>query len=208
MLNISPKNLPPLPKLLKRVGGLHSEAELRFMIQSCKSYAPKIGLGVNLGVLFGRSTSALCYALGDGRVVGIDNWSNKRFGKQRLKFRDDILNTTNGGETAQKKLSGIGYHPKLITSDSRTPPDNICDVAVLFIDTVHQPDFLQQEYEVWVPRLVPNALVMIHDYGIIKGRRPADKPYSDAIDELFTTNEKWRNCGVCVTTAAFVQKTD
>jgi len=173
------------------------------MVYCCRKYAPPTGDVVNLGVLFGRSTAALCYAFPDRRVFGIDVWRNRRFGKKTCRFKGKKFNTKDGEKLARHNLNKRGFEATIITGDSRTPPDEVGDVGVLFIDTCHQPKVLQAEYNGWIGKLFPGSLVMIHDYGA-----PRCIKYTAKIKKLFDSNSIWENHEIYKSTAAFVLKTD
>ena len=175
-----PKRLPHIPMRARSIPGLHSNDSLQFMVYCCRKYAPNHGDVVNLGVLFGRSTALLCYAFPTRKVFGIDVWRNKRFGMKKCRFKGKTFNTEDGEALARANIQKRGYEPIILTHDSRTPPEEIGSVAVLFIDTCHRPNFLQAEYNGWLPKLFSGSLVMLHDY-----KASGCPKYSVKIEKLF-----------------------
>lgn len=133
--------------------GLSSKHELDFLARMAQS-APQRGHVVELGAYAGRSTAALCRAVGDKRVLSIDNWSMQHHGAISEKaFREN--------------LNKLGYSPTIVNGDSRKArPDIAVDgVAMVFFDSDHSGVTLTAEIDAWLPLLRSRGFVVFHDYG-------------------------------------------
>lgn len=148
------------------INGLTTEAELIALHRFAK-LAPAKGFVVELGCFNGRSTAVLCSAAGSDRVVAVDNFKMAHHGDNNPKI-------TAGN------LALLGYTPWLIRQETYESVDEITHVAMLFIDSRHSPEELQLEMQEWQPKLLPGAVVALHDYG-----RPAYKGFTEAIDSIF-----------------------
>jgi len=135
----------------KTMHGMHTVEDMEFMFE-CMQYIPKTGLVVNLGVYRGKSCMVFCEGLGSHRVVGIDNWRGGKNGGIGSSF-----------ELAKEYIEEFGYNPEIITGDSCESYD-IREIACLFIDTKHTAIQLENELQIWMPLLLDDAVVMLHDY--------------------------------------------
>ena len=133
------------------IKGLITREELAFLM-AVASVAPCDGSVVELGVFNGRSAAGLCLAVGDHRVVAIDDWSLQHCGP-------------NSAELATKNLEWLGLTPRIITGPSNKIPQYVDKVAVLVIDSTHDASVLKEEIEVWFPKLVCGGIIVFHDYG-------------------------------------------
>tara|TARA_R110000803_G_scaffold22351_4_gene55758 strand:+ start:1464 stop:1991 length:528 start_codon:yes stop_codon:yes gene_type:complete len=159
------------PEILA-INGLVREAELEYLWELAKQ-APKEGVVVELGTFNGRSAAVLCDAVGPERVVTIDSWIMQHHGK-------------NNTDIVEENLSKINpILPDIRTSYTTVLPEDINEVAFLFIDSDHSSFVLQREYRAWNKALIEGAIVAIHDYGV---ERYGD--YTSKIDELFSGAEK------------------
>jgi len=161
---------------IMRVEGLCTRASMEAMIDWARA-APRDGLVVELGTYRGRSAATLCHAVGDGRVVTIDDWSMSTFGGS-----DE--------ETARNNLAGLGFFPRLLTGPSHHVPHGLAPVAMLVIDSTHEGEVLSGELESWLPQLCPDGVVALHDY-----ERAKFPSLVEVIDEIFCPPE-WERLGV------------
>ena len=193
-----------LPDSFGEILGMMGWEELHFIYRTVREHAASQGQIVNLGVFMGKSAMLLCEATSSDRVIGIDNWCMK------MDYGLHAGRKTNQAGT-EEYCKQYGYFPTLYTGDSRTPPDFIDEVAVMFIDSKHTAEHLKEEYNNWLPFLRKDAVVLLHDYGDFtngwtKGNLDKFKQideYSKAIDELF---KDWHRLGLVDSTIAFKRK--
>ncbi len=147
------------------------------------------GRVVNLGVYHGKSLYEFCQIYGDEKVVGLDifAWVHKDF-KHPFPTLNYVVNN----------LAMHRCKPTILNCDSRTPPDWIDDVGVLFVDTNHTGKVVRQEMETWFPRLRDDALVFFHDY-----YRFHEYGYPAAINDLM---KDWKKLEVLDQTVVFGRK--
>jgi predicted O-methyltransferase YrrM len=162
--------------------GLTLREELEFL-ENLATIAPE-GWVVELGTFNGRSTAALCGAVGDHRVITIDDWTLQRYGP-------------NSETMAREGLGKLGFTPRFVTSKSWEVPSGIEKVAMIFIDTTHEGPVLEKELAAWLPLLVPQGIVAMHDYSV-QGW-PTLFP---VIDRVFV-GPVWASLGMVNTLVAF-----
>jgi predicted O-methyltransferase YrrM len=159
------------------------ERELRWLAESAR-LAPHEGAIVELGVYQGATLAALCRAVGDARVVGIDNWQMQ-------------YHQANSARVARANLKKLGFKPRIVTGESHKVPEGINRVAMLFIDSDHRREVLYREMAAWLPRLMPGAVVALHDYD--NPDFPEMKPAIDGYFQLPT----WHALGCQLLLIAF-----
>lgn len=72
--------------------------------------------------------------------------------------------------------AGIDPLPRIVETESHIVPDGIDNAAFLFIDTDHQAGVLNRELDAWLPLMVVDGVVVLHDYW---DRFPEMKPVID-----------------------------
>jgi len=159
------------------IKGLTSNAELVFLHDVAKS-APAEGKIVELGTFNGKATATLCEAVGDRRVVTIDNWVMKHHGD-------------NGVGLVKHNLATHGFSPKIISGSSTTVPKELryaYSVAMLFVDTDHVPQQWIREMNAWLPYLQHDGVVAAHDYN--------DDRYQGFTSQIDLTFMGWEKLGI------------
>ena len=119
--------------------------------------APLHGLVVELGTFSGETTSLLCAAVGEDRVVTIDDYDAP--GRQPNLHISEAV--------ARAVLSSRGFDPLVINADTRQVPPQLrgLPVALLFVDSWHMAAQFLAEMKVWEPQVIQGGIVACHDYG-------------------------------------------
>jgi predicted O-methyltransferase YrrM len=134
--------------------GKMSDAECAALMDAAEA-APKEGPIVELGTFTGRSAALIAIACGDPTRV----WTYDTYHYKSGKYKP-----SKSKNEARMKAHGItGIH--FVQGDTRGPLKECSDVAMLFIDSTHTPAHVQQELDVWLPRLRDEAVIAFHDIG-------------------------------------------
>lgn len=160
-----------------------SEPAARFLYE-CAAEAPQAGWVVELGTLMGASAAVLCAAVGDGRVVTIDNYAYDKGGLVSER-------------QTRSRLARLGFHPRIICGDCMDVPGFVGRVACLFVDCLHEEKYFVRQMEAWGPMLFEGSVVVCHDYG--RERFPT---LTKAIDETLT-DSRYEKIGLQSFTLAF-----
>lgn len=135
---------------IMQIDGLCSASCMETLVHFAR-LAPPGGYVIDLGTYRGRSAAMLCLAVGDDRVVTIDHWRMPSHGGSTV-------------EIARANLRQLGYAPRLLTGLSHEVPPWIDAVSVLFIDSYHNDKTLRRELAAWLPLVLPQGVVMLHDF--------------------------------------------
>ena len=136
-----PMDYPSIHDLMN-IPGLVSESEANFLYKQACSVKGTI---VELGTFRGR-TAAVLARTGNG-VVSIDNYTYP-------------LTTAKG--TPAHNLKKYGLSARFIQSDSAIIPNDINNVALLYVDSDHSYEHVSIELDAWLPRVT--GIVVFHDY--------------------------------------------
>lgn len=138
------------------IPGLTTQAELEALYAWAKE-ATAPGAIVELGTFRGRATAALCYAVGDNRIISVDTYQMQHHGEAGL-------------DMARKNLRQCGFAPSLYAVSSTDKRlfafleiATEVSIALLFIDTDHRRAHLEQELDLWLPYLAQGGILALHD---------------------------------------------
>jgi len=151
------------------IHGLTSVEELELLQELAK--AAPAGKILEIGTFNGRSTAALCEAVGDDRVVSVDSYKMQHHGE-------------NNESLSTRYLANLGMQPQLHNGKSplsaRWLDENVPILSMVFIDGHHHPDTVSKELETYGDKLVLKGIIALHDYNC-----PEYPGYTEAIDAYF-----------------------
>ena len=137
-------------QIVERIPGLVQEKELQFLAISCTTI-PLYTDVVELGCFMGRTTAYLCQFFPMHRVTAIDSFVMQHHGE-------------NSQQNTIQRLAAMGHHPIVLKAESSVVPDFIHKVGFLMIDTDHVEKQLEKELDAWLPKVVVDGVVYLHDY--------------------------------------------
>lgn len=169
---------------MDRPMAMTSDAEREFLAE-CAAMAPD-GHFVELGPWMGATTISIARVANerDAEFLTIDRFT-AAFG-----LNDNVASSP---DTVRENLAAAGIDPlpRIVEGDSSDVPEGIESVAFLFIDTEHTADVVCQELDAWLPLLLPDAVLALHDYGWTS-RYP---DYTPAIDRRLRQDGDWAVIG-------------
>lgn len=135
-----------------KISGQIREEEAAFLYRMAR----RKGQIVEIGCLFGRSTSALAQAATafGAEVISIDPF-----------IPTANTNQHSSPEVWKKNLERLGLQPpRLLAMTSHDAVELVDDeIAFLFIDGGHSYETVQQDIEDWVPKVKMGGVVAFHD---------------------------------------------
>lgn len=113
------------------------------------------GTGIEIGIYVGSSLIAWSMVRESrGKCIGVDNWAyaNEGTPQQREKCLHNI------------EVSGVDVTVLEMTSveAAKVVTDTL---AFVFIDGDHEHDSVQQDIQLWTPKIISGGVVAFHDYG-------------------------------------------
>ena len=124
---------------------------------------------VEIGSWQGRSSSFLARASqdsGNGKFIAIDHFRGNT-GKERFYVvgENDLSDLESNFLRNMEKI-GLGKSVKLINSPSQAAADEIqpSSVRLLFVDGDHSENGIRQDLALFLPKLVPEAIVIFDDF--------------------------------------------
>lgn len=165
-----------------QVSGMMIKAELELL---CRFAKKSPGTIVNLGAWAGLSTVALCLGAQTSsvEVVTVDSfaWSLIDASEMMENTTEDELREFLASlgmqpknidalfrlspEEVQRNLAAFGFSARILKSLSWDAAELVADpVGLLFIDADHTRDSVQKDIDAWGPKLLPNGIVVFHDY--------------------------------------------
>lgn len=172
-------------KVALGIPGLVTEEELAFLATAAMQ-APAGGEIVELGTYLGRTCSVLAHAAARRGALPwtIDDYSYKS-------PCDPVR--------VRKHLAAFGLAAHVLKADSRAVPEEIKQVAFLFVDSLHIATHFTAEMAAWLPYIVPGGIICCHDYvGTKWGQMQA------VIDKHFrNANTAWQYLGQARSMVAF-----
>ena len=175
--------LSPAEAAMARLSGIESlqwKEEAIGLYEIAKQAPPGLPI-VELGTARGYTAGLMAIATeGLGcPIVTIDNYEPM-----------DKVPVHVGPDAVRQDLAALGLEVTAIKSDSRSVPDGITDVGLLYIDSTHTREHIMAEWAAWLPLIPVGGIVAGHDYG---GNAAELKP---AYDEMFKDNPAWQFLGL------------
>jgi glycosyltransferase involved in cell wall biosynthesis len=124
--------------------------------------APKIF--VELGTHSGNSYFSFCQSVLEGglssKCYAVDTWKGDEHAGA---YNDEIFNAVN--KQNQERYSGFSRLLKMTFDDAVNYfSDN--SINMLHIDGLHTYEAVRHDFETWLPKLAPDAIVMFHDINV------------------------------------------
>lgn len=169
------------------IGGLTTRKELDFLMRQAFS-SPHEGRILELGTFAGRTTAALCMAVGSRRVLSLDNYVMQHHGASSL-------------AQTQATMTSMGLHPKLLAIKSQNFMfSDPLGMAMLFVDSQHRPDTVIIELTNFTPHIPVGGRVVLHDYA-----REEFPGYTEAIN-MFFDSVCWSKPTICEAMVSFTRE--
>ena len=130
-----------------------------------KTIEPKIF--VELGVHYGHSYFSFCEGVLQGSIFtkcyGIDTWGGD---SHTGKYEESIfISVNNLNEERYVDFSKL----MRMTFDQASSNFEDGSIELLHIDGLHTYEAVKHDFETWLPKLAPNAIVLFHDTQVFKG---------------------------------------
>lgn len=172
---------------ITNINGLCTGEELIYLQELCRGLP--IGKILEIGTFNGQATAALCEAVGDARVVSVDDYHMKHHGENSLEF-------------SKCNLQRLDMAPTLLAERSPLSAEllrlHCSKIALLFLDGHHHPKTVHEELHAYTPYVEPLGVVALHDY-----ERSQYPGYTETIDEFFSTSQDWEHIGIVQSLVAF-----
>jgi hypothetical protein len=135
---------------------------LPFAAWVMQEISPKIF--VELGTHSGNSYFSFCQSVVEAELstkcYAVDTWQGDEHAGQ---YNDEIFNTVNAQN--QERFSGFSRLLRM-TFDDAVTYFNDGSIDMLHIDGLHTYEAVKHDFETWLPKLAPNAIVMFHDTNV------------------------------------------
>ena len=122
------------------------------------------GVLVELGTHVGNSYFSFCQAVRDesltSRCYAVDTWKGDN---QAGFYRDEVYEMVNRHNESQYKSFSTLYR---MTFDEALGQFQDRSVDVLHIDGLHTYEAVRHDFEAWLPKLAPGAIVLFHDIAV------------------------------------------
>jgi len=122
------------------------------------------GVLVELGTHSGNSYFSFCQAVRDesltSRCYAVDTWKGEN---QAGFYRDEVYEMVNRHNESQYKSFSTLYRK---TFDEALGQFQDRSVDVLHIDGLHTYEAVRHDFEAWLPKLAPGAIVLFHDIAV------------------------------------------
>ena len=122
------------------------------------------GVLVELGTHVGNSYFSFCQAVRDesltSRCYAVDTWKGDN---QAGFYRDEVYEMVNRHNESQYKSFSTLYRK---TFDEALGQFQDRSVDVLHIDGLHTYEAVRHDFEAWLPKLAPGAIVLFHDIAV------------------------------------------
>ena len=148
-----------------------------------------------LATLARKAPAGVALEIGVRHGYSLLQWAPVRRGRGRI-IGVEKLDT----RIMRRCLRGLSYVDILI-GDSADTPEEIPDLAFLFIDGDHKPEGIRRDIKRFVPRVLPAGIVAYHDYGRHR-EGPPEIGVTDAVDE-WQAHVGWEFLGQVATTRAY-----
>ena len=143
-------------KLTEAVNGLVTEAEMKLVFETIRAEGDKVKLAVELGCLFGRSTTAILNALDlSTKLYTVDN-----FAVQGSDTRDYFVENLVKKNVGKLSLLDMPAHEAAVSYGHHWKDG----IDFIFIDADHQDHSIKEDCEDWLSKLNPGGVVAFHDY--------------------------------------------
>lgn len=135
---------------------------LPFAAWFIQEFAPKIF--VELGTHSGNSYFAFCQSVdesgGSTKCYAVDTWQGDEHAGL---YNDDVFNKVN--KHNQENYTGFSQLLRMTFDDAINLFEDE-SVDLLHIDGLHTYDAVRHDFETWLPKLAPGAVVMFHDINV------------------------------------------
>lgn len=135
---------------------------LPFAAWLIQEFAPKIF--VELGTHSGNSYFTFCQSIaesgGSTKCYAVDTWQGDEHAGQ---YKDDVFNKVNTHN--QQNYAEFSQLLRM-TFDNATTLFEDESVELLHIDGLHTYEAVRYDFETWLPKLAPGAVVMFHDTNV------------------------------------------
>lgn len=122
------------------------------------------GVLVELGTHAGNSYFSFCQAVRDesltSRCYAVDTWKGD---EQAGSYEDRVYDMVNRHNESQYKNFSTLYR---MTFDEALGRFQDRSVDLLHIDGLHTYEAVRHDFETWLPKLAPGAIVLFHDIGV------------------------------------------
>jgi len=117
---------------------------------------------VELGVHVGTSFFAFCQAAKDSglstRLIGVDSWKGDEHAGH---YGDEVFETVR--RTISRYYTGLDIRLlRMLFTQAREHVDD-ASVDILHIDGLHTYEAVSEDYQMWLPKLAPDGIVLFHD---------------------------------------------
>ena len=135
---------------------------LPFAAWIIREIKPKIF--VELGTHSGNYYFSFCQSVAESsistRCYAVDTWQGDAHAG---KYKDDIFDKVNAHN--DEHYAGFSQLLRMTFDESATFFDNE-SIELLHIDGLHTYDAVRHDFETWLPKLAPGAIVMFHDTNV------------------------------------------
>ena len=136
---------------ISKVPGMLAREEC-WLLYRLAQMAPPGGYLVELGTFQGRGAAVLALS-GRGKVITIDNYSYAVKSSPKL---------------VHSNLRQVGLKVAIYRGSSARVPAQVTMVSLLLVDTEHTIRRFRQEMRAWLPLILPNGIVVCHDFASSK----------------------------------------
>jgi GT2 family glycosyltransferase len=145
---------------------------------------------VELGTHTGNSYFSFCQAVRDkgltGRCFAVDTWQGD---EQAGSYGEDVFEMVNRHNESQYKSFSTLYR---MTFDEALAKFQDQSVDLLHIDGLHTYEAVRHDFESWLPKLAPGALVLFHDIKVTHGEFGVWKFWAE-LKEKYPQNFEFRH---------------
>lgn len=138
---------------------------LPFAAWVIQEVSPKIF--VELGTHYGHSYFSFCQSVDEARLptkcFAVDTWQGDAHAGQ---YEDEIFLTVNAHN--HEHYAGFSRLLRMTFDEAATHFSNE-SIDLLHIDGLHTYEAVRNDFETWLPKLAPGAVVMLHDTHVREG---------------------------------------
>jgi len=131
---------------------------VHFILEN-KNLLEQAKIGVEVGVLFGLFTAALCKHISDIHMTAVDPWGDVSKMDEAYDHNDNYIEALRRFEPYKNRIT-------VIREESIIAAEQIEDNSVdfVFIDATHTPEAIEKDVYAWLPKIKDTGFISGHDY--------------------------------------------